>query len=686
MGDSLPVVDEAGAGSVQLAYGQASDGRMAHIGAVPQGLACGCVCPACGTWLVARKGAVRVAHFAHHSDHACATAYETMLHRMAKQVIADRLQVGLPAVVSEVGDARRPLHKAMMLTLDAVTLEPWLGAIRPDIMARKGDKTLLVEIRVTSACTPEKLALLAYKQQAAIEIDLRRLPRHLDGEALAAAVIQEAPRTWLWNAKAAEANALALDQAERERARIEAGMEAAAEAKAAELRETAAMPFDPVDGPSRRDNGLRASIQVVERAGLSNLVGLPIEGDQCFRVPPVAWQSALASTLFPRSTAWPGYANWPGSPSTLLAWLDRQEMVKRAFLAGGDERLPPEWAGVWDRLPGLRPPLAVLGDYLVRLQESSLIRSGADGRWHSATPRASEAWDCLNANEAAERRITDLRQKAARVVRAAYLCTFQAAGAPFALAERDKVTEDDSPAGESSSGFDVTFDLDKWMTEPLPSWDDTPAAIARRDGPAHGDLIARLDVLERLRIPYAKIPDGPDLALPVIDAIAMRAAQVEADLSRKRAASLERERLNAHHEDLKNQREAAARLEALTQLAYDCLDMDGHEWLSQPQPDLAGRSVLESGGVMAVEHYVALQHRLRTSGAQRAAERRDAKALDLARETLLDEAARIFGVERAEAWMRCAHHALGGQRPKDACAKPDGLARCRSLLKSSTRR
>ena len=69
---------------VLLPYGQASDGRLVRASEVPAGLGCACFCPACGTPLVARRGGMRIAHFAHAVDRACALAHETMLHKLAK--------------------------------------------------------------------------------------------------------------------------------------------------------------------------------------------------------------------------------------------------------------------------------------------------------------------------------------------------------------------------------------------------------------------------------------------------------------------------------------------------------------------------------------------------------------------------------------------------------------------------
>lgn len=42
------------------------DGELVSIHEVKNGLKCGCVCPACGATLVAKKGSRRMHHFSHY--------------------------------------------------------------------------------------------------------------------------------------------------------------------------------------------------------------------------------------------------------------------------------------------------------------------------------------------------------------------------------------------------------------------------------------------------------------------------------------------------------------------------------------------------------------------------------------------------------------------------------------------
>ncbi len=74
----------------KLTYACDSDGALRYIDEVPNGNACGCVCPACGKPLMARnRGEMRIHHFAHQTGAECEYAYETMLHLLAKEKVRD---------------------------------------------------------------------------------------------------------------------------------------------------------------------------------------------------------------------------------------------------------------------------------------------------------------------------------------------------------------------------------------------------------------------------------------------------------------------------------------------------------------------------------------------------------------------------------------------------------------------
>lgn len=76
--------------SHMLIYAIDKNGNLVHIDKVKSGNECACVCPACKEPLTAKNnGKKRVHHFAHQSGCECSSAYETMLHLLAKEKIQE---------------------------------------------------------------------------------------------------------------------------------------------------------------------------------------------------------------------------------------------------------------------------------------------------------------------------------------------------------------------------------------------------------------------------------------------------------------------------------------------------------------------------------------------------------------------------------------------------------------------
>lgn len=143
-----------------LDFGLDRNGRMRGINEVEQGLACNCECPECGSPLVARKGAVRVHHFAHRGA-TCTTGAETALHRMAKQIVADERRLVQP------GEDTPTVFRDAALPDEMC----WAGR-RPDVVLWSESMTVHVEVTVTHRCGPEKLDEIVRKGIPTIELDL----------------------------------------------------------------------------------------------------------------------------------------------------------------------------------------------------------------------------------------------------------------------------------------------------------------------------------------------------------------------------------------------------------------------------------------------------------------------------------------------------------------------------------
>jgi uncharacterized protein (DUF2384 family) len=187
-------------GDVALPFGLDPDGKLVSVEEVMRGLSCDCVCPGCGAPLVAKKGTIIRHHFAHAGDASCATGFESMLHLLAKEIIAEKQRITVPAVSVSVGLTSKLVSAGRVLTLTNVRLEKWLNGLRPDIIADFNGHDLIIEVAVTHKSPPEKIEELRKRGAPAIEIDLSSLHRRMIDRALVSGfVIDTAPRVWLFN-------------------------------------------------------------------------------------------------------------------------------------------------------------------------------------------------------------------------------------------------------------------------------------------------------------------------------------------------------------------------------------------------------------------------------------------------------------------------------------------------------
>ena len=156
------------------------DGKSVHISQVMSGLACNCLCPACGQKMVARKGSINAHHFAHYNpgggDGPCEYGYETSLHLMAKEILQRTKRIVLPWT--------DPIKGCETAIIDEVELERKLGRIIPDIVLTCGKQKLIVEIFVTHKVDGVKKQALRDIKIPAIEIDLSEIEQNLTEDEL----------------------------------------------------------------------------------------------------------------------------------------------------------------------------------------------------------------------------------------------------------------------------------------------------------------------------------------------------------------------------------------------------------------------------------------------------------------------------------------------------------------------
>lgn len=201
-------------GEIKIPFGRSPDGKMMSIEVASRGLECQCFCCVCDSPLVARKGDKNQHHFAHSVEPGhCAEARETALHKFAKQLICEALELRLPDDL-DLGQMRN------------AAAEVWLDGIRPDVLAQF-DEPVAIEIFVAHSVPIEKFKVLTARKLATVEIDLS-LYRHADKnqEQWRDLILRTAPRFWLFQpvivraaierAAQIEADRIKREQQERE--------------------------------------------------------------------------------------------------------------------------------------------------------------------------------------------------------------------------------------------------------------------------------------------------------------------------------------------------------------------------------------------------------------------------------------------------------------------------------------
>jgi ssDNA-binding Zn-finger/Zn-ribbon topoisomerase 1 len=175
--------------------------ELVHVSEVERGLKCNCVCPSCGSSLVARKGEIMAHHFAHHNTEECSYGYETSLHMAAKDIILKAKKIWLPAVYINFDYKSKELIKeAIQINVDDVYLEKRMDDIIPDVIVKSGGKELIVEIFVTHAIDEIKLNKLISKDISTLEIDLSKKEKAISSSDLEEILLTDSKeKQWKYN-------------------------------------------------------------------------------------------------------------------------------------------------------------------------------------------------------------------------------------------------------------------------------------------------------------------------------------------------------------------------------------------------------------------------------------------------------------------------------------------------------
>lgn len=155
--------------------------QLVHVGEVAKGLGCHCVCVVCGARLIAKKGSVRVHHFAHEAETGCQGAAETALHLLAKELICNLPSILLPQYKfkkeKRLKSGSSIKHEAIVVQggealISGAKVEQPEDRFIPDITLESNSKILFVEIAVTHKVDRAKLRHIRKSGIPTIEIHL----------------------------------------------------------------------------------------------------------------------------------------------------------------------------------------------------------------------------------------------------------------------------------------------------------------------------------------------------------------------------------------------------------------------------------------------------------------------------------------------------------------------------------
>ena len=166
---------------IKQTYGL-QDGKTVSINEVESGLACNCICPACKQILIAKKRAEKQHHFAHYNAEDCGKGTETVIHKLAKDIISKSTVFRTPALT--LGSSDTIIYEETDIPVDHVKLEHRIDTIIPDIVIESKGKELLVEITVTHDLVFPKTRTISKKGFPTIEVYAKELIRqnYLNGD------------------------------------------------------------------------------------------------------------------------------------------------------------------------------------------------------------------------------------------------------------------------------------------------------------------------------------------------------------------------------------------------------------------------------------------------------------------------------------------------------------------------
>lgn len=163
----------------KLTYAMSEKGEVVHISETERGLACKCVCPACGDTLIARKGDEVEHHFAHASGTDCQYGFASSLYCAFYREIKQLGYLVLPPYIKNrsVVEGSSGIHKIMpraKVRVDSVELTKKANGAVTAIAAYCSGKPLLIKLLTAYTTGKKNMSQITALGLPMLEIDLSR--------------------------------------------------------------------------------------------------------------------------------------------------------------------------------------------------------------------------------------------------------------------------------------------------------------------------------------------------------------------------------------------------------------------------------------------------------------------------------------------------------------------------------
>ena len=189
-----------------LYFGVAIDtGELLTVDAVPRGLDCKCVCPACGTRLEARKGEKKAHHFAHETNNECHYGPELSIYRAFCDFLQKGLKFYLPDAILKFNSYKKPetVRKGYLQNLTNVELVSDPGKYPPTLLCSAGSNRFQVILNIENYYNKSDYRELAAAGKeaniAVVAVDIESIDDITSADDLSKYILEPGNKLWLYN-------------------------------------------------------------------------------------------------------------------------------------------------------------------------------------------------------------------------------------------------------------------------------------------------------------------------------------------------------------------------------------------------------------------------------------------------------------------------------------------------------